>query len=141
MNEINNSDKIYRVDIDGVPVSIKVLNTEGKDLSKVLRRLEAESLAISKSDITSVVKNEKSITPEKIGELGLDIISVAKSGKNWIKSKTIWTNVTAIITIIAAKFGFDIDPNSEFYMMLPTIMALVNIYLRKITDTPIKLSK
>ena len=87
MNEINNSDKIYRVDIDGVPVSIKVLNTEGKDLSKVLRRLEAESLAISKSDITSVVKNEKSITPEKIGELGLDIISVAKSGKNWIKSK------------------------------------------------------
>jgi hypothetical protein len=61
-----------------------------------------------------------------------------KSGmKPWFHSKTIITNIVTAIGCIIATFASD-DPNSYVYS-LGSVIATVNLYLRSITKSEIKL--
>lgn len=141
----DNANREYSINIDDIPVRIRIISAEQRYLHTLVRKLEQEEKnAYNKANTTTIVQ-ENSLpnidTGQKIKEIGLEIISLSGKGKNWLQSRTIWTNVTAIIAVIAARFGFDIDPNAEFFMMLPAIIALVNIYLRNITKEPINVKK
>lgn len=57
--------------------------------------------------------------------------------KNWWKSKTIWVNVGAIISMVAAKYGFNIHFSEEMLTSIPLVLGIVNIFLRSITSKPI----
>jgi hypothetical protein len=59
--------------------------------------------------------------------------------KSWIKSKTIWANVLAIVIVIALQFGIQPDqPTMEKTgEVMAIVMPLVNILLRFVTKKPI----
>ncbi len=53
--------------------------------------------------------------------------------KKWIKSKTLWINVLAIVTLILrAEYGYTLTPEIEI-----GILGLINIALRAITKEEI----
>lgn len=58
------------------------------------------------------------------------------------QSKVIWLNVLSIVATISAHFGFDfkahgIDEESVATIII-TVVGIVNVYLRKGTDTSLK---
>jgi hypothetical protein len=54
-------------------------------------------------------------------------------GKNWIRSKTLWANIIAMIAIIGQHYlGFDLTADDTV-----VIMGFVNIVLRLITTEPV----
>ena len=60
-------------------------------------------------------------------------------GKALIQSKTFWFNILAVVTAIAVFFGFgEFEPSPETSQIITIIGALGNIYLRLITNQPIK---
>ena len=56
-------------------------------------------------------------------------------GKPWWKSKTVWTNLTAIVTGIGAIVTGQVGLATG---LPPVIIAAVNIALRAITKEPIR---
>lgn len=60
--------------------------------------------------------------------------------KPWYASKTIWANVIAFAATMATVFGVDLPfaltPEAQAEIVA-AIMAVVNIVLRFVTDTPI----
>ena len=53
--------------------------------------------------------------------------------KQYLTSKTIWTNIVALIAIIlAGEFGFVLDGNTQ-----ASILVMINIILRTITKEEI----
>lgn len=53
--------------------------------------------------------------------------------KSWIKSKTLWINILAIVTlIIRAEYGYTLTPEAEI-----AILGGINIVLRAITKEEI----
>lgn len=57
-------------------------------------------------------------------------------GKNWLTSRTLWTNLIAIgASFVAKKFGVDIDAQDQI-----AILGIINIGLRVITKQPITFS-
>jgi hypothetical protein len=59
-------------------------------------------------------------------------------GKEWWESKTIWVNIIAIISALAANFGFHFEVPPETYALFPAILAIVNVFLRNKTEKPLK---
>lgn len=57
--------------------------------------------------------------------------------KNWWKSRTIWVNLGAIVTIIAAKYGLDIQFSEDTLAAIPVLLGIMNLFLRSITTKPI----
>lgn len=58
-------------------------------------------------------------------------------GKQWWKSKTLWVNALAVISIVAQmKAGFIISADDQL-----AILAVVNLVLRVITTSPLIASK
>ena len=54
--------------------------------------------------------------------------------KSWYESKTIWINSIALVSlIIQTKYGFVVSPEIQ-----TAVLAIVNVYLRKITHEEIK---
>jgi hypothetical protein len=53
-------------------------------------------------------------------------------------SKTLWANLVAFVAVLATTFGLDLglDPETQL-SLVGGVMALVNIALRFVTDTPI----
>ena len=62
---------------------------------------------------------------------------ITNDPKNWWKSKTIWVNLGAIVTMVAAKYGFNVALSEEMLTSIPLILGIVNIFLRSITHKPI----
>ena len=54
--------------------------------------------------------------------------------KKWWKSKTVWTNIVAIVSGIGAIFVGDVDLTAG---LAPIIIAAVNIVLRILTKKPV----
>lgn len=62
-------------------------------------------------------------------------------GKNFLKSKTLWFNVLALLVLVAEGFGytdFVADPQMAEYAA--AIITLINVGLRLITKEPVKLT-
>ena len=59
--------------------------------------------------------------------------------KRWYASKTVWANVVAFAASITAAFGLDLGLNPAVQaQIVGGVMAVVNIILRFMTDSPIK---
>lgn len=57
--------------------------------------------------------------------------------KDWYKSKTLWVNVIGIGVMVAqTQYGFVVDAGTQ-----ATLLALINIVLRKITKEEIVWTK
>lgn len=60
--------------------------------------------------------------------------------KKWYTSKTVWFNLIALVVAVANYFGykdFPPDPNTGAYAL--TIIAVINLILRAVTDKKITL--
>lgn len=60
------------------------------------------------------------------------------SAKNYLKSKTLWANMLALVLIVAQLFGIVpavIDPEKQ-----AGLLAILNLILRLITKQPISLT-
>lgn len=65
-----------------------------------------------------------------------DAISADISGKPYYKSKTFWTNVVAIVGMLAQiKYGFIVSVELQ-----SLVLSLINLGLRAVTKEPIVLS-
>lgn len=59
--------------------------------------------------------------------------------KPWFASKTIWVNAVAFIAAITAGLGLDLGLTPETQAsIVGGILAVINIYLRTVTDTPLR---
>ena len=59
--------------------------------------------------------------------------------KPWFASKTLWVNAIALLAALATAFGFDLGLDAEGQTAIVTgVMAFVNMYLRLVTDKPIR---
>lgn len=56
-------------------------------------------------------------------------------GKSWYKSKTMWLNILSIVVVIIQYYT---DTNVIPLELQVPIVAIINIFLRSITGTPIK---
>ena len=62
---------------------------------------------------------------------------VSQGKKPWYKSKTMLSNIAAALVCVSGMFVSD---NPEHTMYLPaSILAFINIYLRSVTKTPVKM--
>lgn len=62
--------------------------------------------------------------------------------KPWYQSKTLWTNIIALVAAITGAFGLDLGLDAETQVSLVGgIMAVVNIVLRVVTTQPVTVSK
>ena len=63
-------------------------------------------------------------------------------GKDWWESKTIWINVSILITIIFSLFGLNIYVDPEVLLIIASIFGpLINLWLRNKTEKPLKNKK
>jgi len=62
--------------------------------------------------------------------------------KNFLKSKTLWVNVLTVLTLMAAHWGVDVDPEllGQLDTAVIALMPLINIGLRLVTKAPVKLN-
>jgi len=59
--------------------------------------------------------------------------------KRWFKSKTIWANIIGMVATIGTVFGLDLGLTPETQAQIVAgIMAVINVVLRTVTDSPIK---
>lgn len=62
-------------------------------------------------------------------------------GKPWYLSKTIWVNgLTAVAGVLAAVAGAEFLDGTQTAAVLAMVLGAVNVFLRAITDEPIKTS-
>ncbi len=54
--------------------------------------------------------------------------------KTFLKSKTFWFNVLAVIVAIASAFGYSGEVPTGVIVFLPAIIALINLALRFATN-------
>lgn len=59
--------------------------------------------------------------------------------KSFLKSKTFWFNVLAVIATIAGAFGYSGEVPSGMVVFLPAIIALINLALRFATNQGLSL--
>lgn len=57
--------------------------------------------------------------------------------KKWYSSKTLWTNLIAIITLISAYLVGDADIQQTIQQIVAPGLAVLNIILRLMTGSPI----
>lgn len=153
--------QIIKTKIDGVPVEIEIVKM-GPATAPEIKNLEKN---IAKEDKNYVLSPPQQVKVVKIGENGnaspeevakvkkaleeskdpaaliqdlVTSISNIPSGKDWWTSKTVWINGLAIITALLAYFNvdFQIDPEL-FAVILPVLIGLINLWLRKGTATPL----
>lgn len=65
-------------------------------------------------------------------------VVITEYEKPWYKSKTIWTNIIAIIAVILAEYGINIPPE-QYATIAAIIIAIINIILRGITKSKLSL--
>ncbi len=147
--------KIITTVIDDIPVELEIitsnkLSLNKNDLNKINANGETESTQIKIIKIGSddkiptdeQVKNIQSKIDSHFVELIINLLENLSSpnvGKYWWKSKTVWVNIVAIITAIGAMFGLNIPLDPELCMTIFTlIIGLINLFLRKGTDIPLK---
>jgi hypothetical protein len=61
-------------------------------------------------------------------------MSVEVEPKNWWASKTIWANFAAIIAVLLASVGLDLDVGTVEIV----VITVVNIALRFLTKSPVQ---
>jgi len=106
-----------------VPVSPLPINEEPKDLSDIVGTLVEKAPGVIE-DVKEIFKENKD--PE-----------VESGMKPWYKSKTIISNFIAAVGCILGVFVSD-SPETSMY--LPgSIIAFINLYLRSVTKSEIKL--
>jgi hypothetical protein len=78
---------------------------------------------------------EQAKVPEPIAQAaGEECEALMAAGKDWYKSKTIWTGVIAFgAMVIQLEFGAPVDPLYEL-----GALAIVGVILRKLTKEPLK---
>jgi uncharacterized membrane protein len=57
--------------------------------------------------------------------------------KPLLKSKTFWANIIAVVGLLAGMRGVDLDAETQA-AITAGIMAVVNIFMRLMTDSPAK---
>lgn len=61
------------------------------------------------------------------------------NGKSFLKSKTFWFNVVALVVIIVTAFGFqDFQPSPEVEQIALVVITIINLILRFLTKEPVK---
>ena len=60
-----------------------------------------------------------------------------KDKKAWYASKTVWFNVLAFITAVAAVFGYTGEMSDELKGFVPVAITVINIILRMKTKKAI----
>ncbi len=58
--------------------------------------------------------------------------------KKWYESKTFWFNVLAFVVAVAMAFGYTGELPSDWQVLVPAVVAIINIILRFITHQPIE---
>lgn len=59
-------------------------------------------------------------------------------GKAWWKSKTVWFNLLALVTAIAGGWGYTGELPADWAVLVPSIIAAVNLLLRLVTKEPLR---
>ena len=154
--------------INGVPVELEFVNAADGDITLREVQVQdgnggSKVNPISSLDqsvrVISVGSAEKPASPEDVVNISnavansnastiisevSDLLNNIKdiSGKEIWQSKVVWLNVLSIAATIAAHFGFDFKAhgiNEEtLATILVTAVGIINLYLRKGTDTPLK---
>jgi len=165
--------KIIKTKIDGVPVTLEILavgpaeKAEIEKLSENLAKEEREAakdpvklpdntkfrvLEVGDKDNPATEEQKKKVeekvkeqdAAELIGDL-IENINSMPPEKDWYQSKTIWANIIAIIGIIAAYFGINIEElgiGAEEAMTISTlVISILNLYLRKTTTSKVRFKK
>ena len=91
-------------------------------------------------DMSNVTKNSSEISENKL-PLTDNLVAVAagieNDPKSWWKSRTIWVNIGAIVTIIAAKYGLNVEFSEDVLAAIPVLLGILNLVLRSITTKPL----
>ena len=90
--------------------------------------------------IDAVISSNSSAFVSNVVDL-LDTIKDSQGKEIW-QSKVVWLNVISIMATAAAHFGFDFKAHGineeSLATLIITIVGIINLYLRKGTDTPLK---
>jgi len=58
--------------------------------------------------------------------------------KKWYLSKTFWFNIIALVVMVLGAYGYTGEVPEEWGVLVPAILALVNLILRYFTKRPIE---
>lgn len=154
-------EKIFKTKIDGVPVEIEVIKLGPATIAEInnlennlVRNDESyivssqqinvvkvgnENLPATQEDINKVKKViEENKDPATLIQNLADSIQNAPEGKDWWRSKVVWSNVIVVVIAIFAYFGLDLNVDPELMeVVLPVVLAIINLWFRRGTDVPL----
>ena len=109
------------------------------DLTKQVKIIKVgEGKPEELAKVKAAIESENKTPTEFLQDL-LNSLQNVQEGKNWWESKVVWINVISIVAATLTHFGittFKFDPQL-FDMIFPCVIAIVNMYLRKGTKTPL----
>lgn len=90
-----------------------------------------------KAEIEQQLKKENKDPIDLIIEIG-NALEELPDDKPWWSSKVVIANILAIVSLIVAYFGLDIEFSEQAYVILPGIISLLNMAMRFFTNTGIE---
>jgi len=143
--------KIIKTQIDGIDVELELTNIGDDIVTDVISGQDKPAPQIkivkvgngegaSSEDTKKVEDKVNGNSAELVANIIEAISQLPASGKPWYQSKTLWVNIIAIVSAIAAYFGFQLSFLTPELMMVlvSVIIGLINIYLRTKSKDPIK---
>ena len=143
--------KIIKTQIDGIDVELELTNIGDDVVTDVISGQDTPAPQIkiikvgngegaSAEDTKKVEDTVKGNSAELVANIIEAISQLPANGKPWYQSRILWVNIIAILSAIAAYFGFQLSFLTPELMMtlVPAIIGAINIYYRARTKKPIR---